>query len=476
MKKTLILFSALAISLTSCNDDYLDFDKEDSIPAENFFQTEADAIEGTNAIYANLRSWEVSAFPSFIFSIASDDAEKGSSVGDASFFNDYNNFTFTKTQVQIDSWWRGQWNGVNRCNQVITKVPAISMDETLKNRLIAEARFLRAFHYWYLVRAFGGVPIYDGLPADGNYNIPRNTKEEVYAFIIADLQFAAQNLPPTYSGADKGRATSGAAKSYLAKLYLYQQNWSQALTLSNEVMGMGYDLLPDYNSVFRIANENSIESVFESQASYVAGNCDISNSQYSQTQGVRGLLGWGFNVPSQNLADSFEAGDVRRDATIVFRGETTPEGDFIPLEGDNPMYNQKSYVPSGQIGPGCSEGSEQNVRLMRFAEVLLINAEAANESGNTSQALESLNRVRNRAGLDDFDSADQAAIRQAIWRERRSELAMESIDRYFDVVRQGRGTEVFGPLGFQAGKNEVFPIPNDAIQLSNGVLEQNTGY
>ena len=475
MRKTLIVLSTLALTLASC-DDYLDFPKEGVIPSENFFQSEADAIAGTNSIYSNLRSWENAAFPSFIFSIASDDAEKGSSTGDASYFNDFNGFSFTSTQVQIDSWWRGQFNGVNRANQVITKVPPIEMNESLKTRLIAEARFLRAFHYFNLVRAFGGVPIYDGLPEDGNYNIPRNTREEVYAFIIADLQFASENLPPNYSGTDIGRATMGAAKGYLAKVYAYQQNWGQVLTLTNEVMGMGYDLLEDFNSVFRIQNENSVESIFEAQSSYVAGNCTISNSQYSETQGVRGLFGWGFNVPSQNLADAFEAGDERRDATIIFRGETTPEGDVIPAEGDNPMYNQKSYVPSGQIGPGCSSGSEQNIRLMRFSEILLFNAEANNELGNTTEALASLNQVRNRAGLEDFNSSDPAAIRQAIWNERRLEFAMEGIDRYFDVVRQGRGPEVFGPLGFEAGKHEVFPIPNDAIQLSNGVLIQNDNY
>lgn len=475
MKKKLILMSAVAVTFFACNDDYLNIAPEDKLPVENFFQTQADAEAATNAIYVNLRSWEVAAFATFTISIVSDDAEKGSSAGDASFFNEYNQFTFTETDGQNNSYWVGQWKGVGLANQVITNVPAIPMDETLKARLIAEARFLRAHHYFNLVRTYGGVPIYNGLPADENYNIPRSSAQEVYSFIQADLQAAGDVLPVSYDAANLGRATKGAAKAYLAKTYLYQENWGQALALSNEVLGLGYDLLPDYNSVFRIANENSIESIFEVQATFVPGNCDASNSQYSQTQGVRGQYGWGFNVPTQDLTDSYEAGDVRRDATIIFRGETTPEGDFINPTGDNPMYNQKSYVPSFQIGAGCSEGSEQNIRLMRFAEVLLINAEAANESGNTTQALSSLNRIRNRAGLANFAGADQGSIRLAIQRERRSELAME-FDRYWDVVRQGRGTEVFGPLGFTAGKNEVFPIPYDAISLSNGVLTQNAGY
>lgn len=473
MKK--ILYSALALTiLWSCSDDYLNMNREDQIPVEQFFQDEDDAVAATNAMYANLRSWEVASFASFIVTIASDNAEKGSSPGDAAFFNDINNFTFTSSAFIVNDYWKGQWRGVNLANQVITNVPGIDMDENLKNRLLGEARFMRALHYFNLVRTYGGVPVYDGLPADGNYNIPRNTTQEVYDLIVGDLTFAAANLPTSYDETNVGRATMGAAKAYLAKVYMYQQNFTQALSLTNEVMGMGYDLLDDFYSVFRIANENSVESVFEAQATYVDGNCGFSNSQYSETQGVRGQFGWGFNVPTQDLADFFEAGDVRRDATIIFRGETTPEGDFINEEGDNPMYNQKSYVPSGLIG-NCASGSEQNIRLMRFAEVLLINAEAAIETGNATQALTSLNRIRNRAGLADFDSADPTAIKNAIWRERRAELAMEG-DRFWDVVRQGRGSEVFGPLGFASGKNEVFPIPYDAINLSNGVLSQNAGY
>ncbi|OYU80291.1 MAG: RagB/SusD family nutrient uptake outer membrane protein [Flavobacterium sp. BFFFF1] len=474
MKKILLLMTSVVL-LGSCNDDYLAIGKEDVLPTENFFQTSDDAVASVNAIYSNLRAWRLAAFAPMILSISTDDADKGSSTGDASFFTDIDLFTYTPSAFIINDYWSGQWFGINLTNQSITNIPGITMDEALKTRLIAEARFLRAHHYFNLVRTFGGVPIFDGLPSDKNYNKPRNTVQEVYDFIQADLQFAAENLPTSYGATDKGRATAGAAKAFLAKTYMYQENWAQTLALTNEVMGMGYDLLPDYNSVFRIANENSIESVFEVQATFVSGNCDLSNSQYSQTRGVRGQYGWGFDVPSDNLAASYEVGDLRRDATIIFRGETTPEGDFIQPDGDNPRYSQKSYVPSSQIGAGCSEGSEQNIRVMRFAEVLLMNAEAANETGNTTQALASLNRVRNRAGLPDFVSADQLAIKNAIWRERRSELAMEG-DRFWDVVRQGRGAEVFGPKGFVAGKNELFPIPQESITLSNNVLVQNPNY
>jgi len=182
---------------------------------------------------------------------------------------------------------------------------------------------------------------------------------------------------------------------------------------------------------------------------------------------------------------AYEPNDPRRDATIIFRGETTPEGDVIPATGDNPRYNQKSYVPFSQYVSGYNEGAQQNVRVIRYAEVLLMNAEAANEIGgaaNTTLALSSLNAVRARARganpltvLPPITATDQATLRAAIWKERQVELAME-FDRFFDVIRQGRGAAVFGPKGFVAGRNEVWPIPQNEMDLSAGVLTQNPGY
>ncbi|MGK4568949.1 RagB/SusD family nutrient uptake outer membrane protein [Flavobacterium sp. 3HN19-14] len=172
MKKILFIFASVMV-LGSCNDDYLDTSREDAIPAEAFFKTSDDAVASVNAIYANLRSWRLDAFAPLILSISSDDAEKGSSTGDASFFSDINNFTYTPSAFIINDYWQGQFFGVNLTNQSITNIPGITMDEALKTRLIAEARFLRAQHYFNLVRTFGGVPIFDGLPADKNYNIPK---------------------------------------------------------------------------------------------------------------------------------------------------------------------------------------------------------------------------------------------------------------------------------------------------------------
>ncbi|HEY0355515.1 MAG TPA: RagB/SusD family nutrient uptake outer membrane protein, partial [Flavisolibacter sp.] len=312
-------------------------------------------------------------------------------------------------------------------------------------------------------------------------------KAEVYQAIEKDLTDAAAILPQAYPASDLGRVTKGAAIALKAKVIMYQSKpgeasrWNEVLDLTNQVIGMGYNLFPNYEAQFRIPNEFNVESVFEINARYVPGDCGASNSQYSQVQGVRGSTGggWGFNVPTANLASSYEAGDPRRDATIIFRGEITPQGDAIPAVGDNPMYNQKSYVPFSMYVE-CSEGAEQNIRVIRFAEVLLMNAEAANEMNNPTQAKLSLNKVRERARggnpaiLPDITTNDKDALRLAIWNERRAELAMER-DRYFDVIRQGRAATVFGPLGWQP-RNVVWPIPQKEIDLSAGVLIQNAGY
>ncbi|PWU01313.1 MAG: RagB/SusD family nutrient uptake outer membrane protein [Bacteroidetes bacterium] len=469
----------------SCSKSFLDVPPQGQQKAEAFWQSEADATKAVNSMYGNLRSWTQVAFaPIAIESLGSDDAEKGSNPTDATFMNKFDNFTASSTEGQIQDFWNGEYAQINLTNQVLDNVPGITMDENLKARYLAEAKFLRAYAYFRLVRAFGDVPLRLHVPVNASeYNIPRTPKEQVWAAIEQDLTDAASVLPQSYGANDVGRATKGAALGLHAKVAMYLKKWDDVLSYTNQVMTMGYQLFPDFEQLFRIPNENNVESIFEIQCTYVPGNCDFSNSQYSQVQGVRASYGggWGFNVPTQDLVDAFEAGDPRKDATIIFRGETTPEGDAIPPTGDNPMYNQKSYVPFGDYGGECSEGSEQNVRVMRFAEILLMNAEAANETGNSTLALSSLNAVRararggNNAILPDVTVTDKDQLRDAIWKERRVELAME-FDRFFDLVRQGRGPSVLGSKGFVAGKNEVWPIPQNEIDLSAGVLTQNPGY
>ncbi|MGZ3763680.1 MAG: RagB/SusD family nutrient uptake outer membrane protein [Mucilaginibacter sp.] len=486
LQKALVLsFLALLIVFQSCKKSFLDVNPAGNQSAATFWRNQADATSAINAMYANLHEWTNIAFaPIAVESMGSEDVDKGSSPTDAAFMNDFHNFTANSGEGQISDFWGGEYKTINLANQILDNVPAISMDATLKTRYLAEAKFIRAYAYFRLVRAFGGVPLRLHVPkVASEYNIPRAPKAQVWAAIETDLTDAASVLPQTYAAVDIGHVTKGAALALHAKAAMYQGKWADVLTYTNQVMTLGYSLFPNYEQMFRTNNKNNSESIFEIQCMLIPNNPDASNSQYSQVQGVRGSTGggWGFNVPSAALAAAYEAGDPRRDATIIFRGETTPEGDVIPAAGDNPMYNQKSYVPFSLYVSGFNEGCQQNKIVIRYADVLLMNAEANNELGNSAAALTSLElvRARARAGnaaiLPPVTTTDQATLRNAIWNERHVELAME-FDRYFDVIRQGRAATVFGPRGWKANKNEVWPIPQNEIDLSAGVLTQNPGY
>src|SRR5690606_19399785 len=242
-------------------------------------------------------------------------------------------------------------------------------NETYKNRLIGEAKFLRALHYFWLVRMFGDVPIQE-LDNPESWTI-RKPKAEVYAYIEQDLLDAINSLPnkSDYAPADLGRATKGAAQGLLAKVYLYEEKWQDAYDMAGEVMTSGqYGLEGDYAAIWRASTENGIESLFEVQARGEAIAHGVQ--QYSETQGARRTCGWGwgFHTPSQNLLDAFNAeGDnIRRDATIIFRGETLWDGRLVPDTVENPMYNEKAYS-SASLGAG---DGDKNIRVLRYAEIL----------------------------------------------------------------------------------------------------------
>lgn len=476
------------IGVAGCKKKFLDVPPQGQQPSQQFWQSQSDATAAVNAMYANLRSWTYVAFaPIAVESLGSDDAEKGSDPGDATFMNDFDNFTATSTEGQLSDFWNGEYQEINLCNQVIDNIPAINMDGALKARYLLEAKFLRAYSYFRLVRAFGDVPLRLHVPKDASqYNIPRTPKAQVWAAIEQDLTDAAGGLPASYTGADIGRITKGAALSLHAKVAMYQNKWADVKNYTDQVINSGvYALYPNFEKLFREENENCSESIFEIQCALLPNNPAASNSQYAEVQEVRGVGlnagGWGFNVPTQDLVNEFEPGDPRLNGTIIFKGTTTVEGDVIPNSVPNPMYNYKAYVPFSTYVTWAPHGAQQNIRVIRYADVLLMNAEANNNLGNSAAALTSLNKVRararggNNAILPDVTTTDKTALQNAIWHERRVELAME-FDRYFDVIRQGRAAQVFGPKGWKAGKNEVWPIPQTEIDLSAGKLTQNPGY
>ena len=455
--------------------------------------------------YNDLRAYSVHVF-AFLHavSIRSDDAEKGSTPADGGAnAQQMDNFPVLANNGFCNELWTGHFGFINKCNntlyQIGTNTNIVATDQ-VKVQTSAEARFLRAYAYFNLVRLFGNVPLIDTLfldPAAQN-NVPQSTPAQLYAFIENELNFAANNLPAVWDTRFVGRATSGAAMGLLAKVYITQGKWAQAQSIANAVMSSGlYNLSTPYATIFSESGENSKESIFEVQATATASIQTAQGVQYAQVQGVRGAgnwnYGWGFNVPSQRLADAYEAGDPRRARTILFTSTaTTPgisiNGETTPIGLPNPMYNHKVHPSTAFVNSINNRGSWwMNVRLLRYADVVLMYAEASNELGgdaNITAARNALNTVRARARagnaslLPDVTTTDQSLLRAAIRHERRIELAMEH-DRFFDIVRWGIAGQVMqdaGKANFVESRDKWLPIPQTQLDLSAGVLKQNPGY
>lgn len=401
--KTILTMAALLVFITSCEDNLLEQKPRGEQTLVTFFESEEDAILATNATYEELRDFGVHVFGWLgMTDIASDDAVKGSSTSDSPDMQQIDTFTFTSSNGLFTGPWRAYYRGIFRANQAIANIPDIDMDENLKQRLIGENKFLRAYYYFFLVRAYGGVPRIIEPLAPSEFEQPRASAEDIYELIEQDLEDAIEALPlkSEYAISDLGRATKGAAQAYLAKVHLFQGEHTEAEQFAREVINSGeYSLFPDYDRIFTPDGENSSESVFEVQT--VAVEAELGGSQYSQVQGVRGLpnLGWGFNGPSRDLLSSYESGDPRLQPTILFVYEGLPRGPEDVVR-DNPSmiderYNQKSFIPLQN--PGGSDNGGSNIRRMRYSDVLLIAAEAAYQNGNEVDARNFANQVRARA-------------------------------------------------------------------------------
>jgi tetratricopeptide (TPR) repeat protein len=462
MKKyiNITLVSLLMLLLWSCNDSsFLDVNSREKIEAkdseENY--TPEQFVTG---VYGMFTDWDYAFSFLAVTEIISDNADKGSSPGDTGADkNLFDELTFTSTAGSLSAMWSRWYKTIGRATQAIEYTEKYGLtDESYKNRLIGEAKFLRAVCYFWLVRGWGDVPLQHINPAE------RAPKEDVYAFIEQDLKDAMAVLPVSYNASDLGRATKGAAEGLLSKVYLYEKKWQAAYDAANDVItnpSFGYELLSDYSMIWRVEGENSSESLFEIQARGDSPAHGIQ--QYSQTQGARGTTGWGwgFNTPSENLLKAFndEGDTIRRNATIMFRNTTLYDG-YKLGNTENPMYNYKAYSSKNK---GASD-TDKNLRYLRLGEIYLIKAEAANELGNTTEALKALNKIRERVKLPDVTITDKDELRKTIWKERRLELAFEH-DRWFDLVRTGQAKDAMAANGktFVVGKHELFPIPNQQL-------------
>lgn len=439
-----------------------------------------------------------------IHSFRDDDAMKGSSPSDgADWAVIYDNFQYSKDHWSTNIYYERKYKMIDHTNILIKTVDSLKLTDGASMINLAEARWFRALTYFDLVRTYGKVRKVD-FPVTSNAQVnslPKSDESVIYALIDQDLQFAIQYLPLNWRnalGQNKypGRLTRGAAQALHAKTMLYRQQWGGALTLLQQVINSGEYDLENYSKAFNEEGENGKESIFEIQAHTPPGASGTAQSLYSfwgTSQGVRGSadwdLGWGWNTPTQNLVDAYEAGDPRKFRTILFTGQSDDPtyggyGRTLPSGLPRAYWNKKVYVnPARQQETGDLHGAGfLNQRILRFADVLLMAAEAANEIGgaaNQALAVTYLERVRARAReglavLPAIAFVSQAQMRAAIKHERRIELAMEG-ERFFDLVRWGDATTVLGPLGYQH-RNRYLPLPQPVIDQSGGALVQNPDY
>ena len=484
----------IAVSIVffvSCSSDFLDRKPRGQLTYDTFFENEEHALQAVNAIYNIFRSWEFTGLPYLgATDIISDDADKGSTENDALYLAEVDQFQSNATNSVYSSMWTGHYQAIFRANLAIENIPNIDMDEQLKSRLLAEAKFLRAFVYFRLVQWYGDIPLITKILTEDEYfTQSRTSKALVYDQLEKDLKEAIDVLPERskYAAEDLGRATKGAARGVLAKVYMVKMDYAKALEQCEAIINSNeYSLMPSYADIFSAKGEQGPESVFEISAVAIqAAVAGPGASPYNMVQGVRGIpnLGWGFNRPSDNLVAAYEPGDPRRQATVIYVGEILPDGS-TKVE-DNPdilneRYNQKAWVPKHA---GLQDNGPGNIRLLRYADVLLLAAEAYNELGNSAAALPLLNQIRKRARgtnnfiLTDVTTTDQSVLRDRIRRERRVELAMEQ-HRWFDLMRWGIAGETMKAVGknFVDNKHELFPVPQTELDLSDGVLQQNSGW
>lgn len=484
MKKNIlysISFLLIGMATLSCEDD-LNVDPKKTQAEEDFLKDPNNASQMVVAVYNKNLDYETYAFSWIgVTSITSDDADKGSTPGDSGVDKGLlDNLNFSPSGLSFNETWVSRYKGIYRANTSLFDLEKFTIDPALKNRFIGEIKFLRALWYFDLVRCFGGVPVVvdpidiNDVETINSIVYTRRSKQETYAQIEADLLAAIDGLPlkSQYGSQDLGRATKGAAQALLAKVYLYQQKWQQANDMAGQVIDSGeYSLMADYAQVWRQAGENGTESIFEIQATLTNGITD-----YTNVQGPRGTpdLGWGFNTPSQTLVNAYEAGDVRRTATIMFVPSVLWDGFIAPSTWSNPRYNYKAYQSSlAEDWDGNKGVTAKNVRVLKYSDILLIRAEAAFQLGNTGESLNRINEIRNRAGLVDASNVTL----ESIIKERRLEMAMEH-DRWFDIVRTGTAVAAMAADGktFVVGTHELFPIPQQQITLSGNRLTQNPGY
>ena len=488
----LIVCVAVVIFTNAACTKFVEYNPQEDyqITANDYLKTSDDYNKMVIGVYSPLQ-W-LYGNP-LIGDIASDNSVSGGeNATDVLGLQQIDDYLATPNNSYLTEAWKSCYEGINRANYLHEN--KAKLDFTGKEALYGEVYFLRAYYYFELVKMFGDVPLFveKRLSASDSKKFPRTAKAAVYSQIELDLNNAIKVLP--VSNVQKGRVTRFAAQALLGKALLYQGKFDAAAAALETVVNGPFTLVSNFGDIFLQSGENGTESVFEIQYSNISPFYDWSNPGRGQGNlavqvcGIRNLTGsspygqgWSINLPTSNLASAYAAGDKRKDVTVLdieAYKKANPQFNITYLVApykNTGLYNQKYLPRKGETSGQVELNYLNNFRTIRYADVLLMAAEANNRATtpNDVKAQGYLNKVRERAFGDKLHNITStgATLRQAIWDERRLELAMEG-DRFFDLVRTGLAATKI--TNFKANKNEVFPIPQQEVDISG--LTQNPGY
>ena len=484
LKYNLIAIALLGFSFSSCSD-FLEQNPQTDLSENDFYKTADDILSAVNGTYSSLQENDIYG-NWYVFGEIPSDNTRNQLSGSVTTQNEFDQFYIDTQNSMIANFWKAAYKVINRTNTVLGRIDGIDINADLANRYKLECKFIRALMYFNLVRVYGDVPlVLKEISISESYDILREPKENVYNQIIADLK-EAQGLPVSYPTAEDGRATQGAAKALLADVYMTLHKYAEAETILAEIINSGrYSLLENtpgslnidgYKNVFSPVNHNSKEGIFEIQflkGGYGEGS-NYANNFAPENSGTNvvavGGTG-GNNIPEMDIYNAYEEGDLRRDFSMSL-------GYYDNRK--NNEWVESRYVCKYMDVPYQNNDASNNYPVIRYADVILMYAEALNQNGKTAEACKYLNMTRRRGfGYQttetspvDLQTTDKAQFSLMVEQERRVELAFEN-HRWFDLIRTGRAVEVMRSKGFSLNEtNLICPIPQKQIDV-NPKLTQN---
>jgi hypothetical protein len=468
--RAFIYLLLISILLMSCKKSFIERQPVSQVSAKDFFKTEADIEQGVTGVYDALQSYgQYGRNFVYFMEVRADNSTLESTTAKGGIYGDFEDFRLQPANVVLNETWKACYSGIQRCNIVLNRIEGIAMDGDKKKQRTAEVKFIRCLTYYNLVQIWGKVPLVLTETQDpfDSFGDTRTEVATIYSYLEKELAEAIPDLPATYAPREAGRVTTGAAQTLLAKVYLLQQKYEAAKSLLAQIITSGnYHLLASYASVFDVTNNDLSESIFRIQ--FLKGGVGEGSAYVNlfAPLGDKTLTGgvgntFGENVPTAKLVASYTKADKRFPATI----DSIAKG----------RYYNKKFLDK----PFQDMDANSNFIVFRYADVLLMYAEAANESGALKDAVDHLNEVRVRAGLDGYKAEEisgKEQCRLAIEQERQLELCFEN-HRWFDLKRTGRANDVMKLNGYNVLEHQLlFPVPQSQIDITNGRITQNPVY